>query len=474
MKYFVTLSLLVISATSFAQVKQWSLEECISYAHENNLTIQQTALDIESTELQKDAAVANLLPNLNLNGGYYWNFGFSINPITNTRQPGNRQTSSFTLSSTWVVFDGMQNLKQISKSRLDHMAALYNLEAIKNDISINIASGYLQVLLNKQIVQVAENQFEISNKQLDRNKILFEAGSIPKGDYLQVQAQVASDEQSVIAAKNNLSISLLQLSQLLQLEDFTAFDILTPELQNPDNELLKYSPNEIYKTAETNQPMIKNAELRVESAEKQVGISRGQYSPTLAIQGQINSNASQSLLRTTETVTEYGAVGTVTQGGTDYVWTLEPVTFITGQETYPFFDQFEDNVNQYIGINLQVPIFNRMQTKNAVGNSQIRLEQERLSLETQKNNLRQTIQRAYADAYASLKSFKAAEKSLEANEENWEYAQKRYEQGAMNQFDYENTRNSYLNAVSQQLQSKYDYIFKVKVLEFYLTNSITL
>ncbi len=240
MKYTLALGAFLISLLSFSQNKQWSLQECIAYAYEHNLTVRTTQLNLKSTDLAKDAAMANLYPNLNLGGGYFWQFGQSIDPITNVRVAGNRQTSSYTLSSSWVVFDGMQNINRIQQSRLDYMAAVYNLDAIKNDIGLNIASSYLQVLLNKQIYEVAENQLKISESQLLRSKKLFEAGSIPKGDYLQAQAQLASDEQSVIAAKNNVDITMLQLVQLLQLESYDDFDILNPVLNNPDNTLLPY------------------------------------------------------------------------------------------------------------------------------------------------------------------------------------------------------------------------------------------
>ncbi len=474
MKYKTLLVALVLSTLSFAQEKAWTLEECINYAFENNLTIQQNALNLRSAEISKDAAVANLFPDLNFGGGYFWQFGFSIDPVTNVRRRGDRQTSSFTLSSQWVLFDGLQNYKQISKARLDYMASLYSLDAIKNDISINIASAYLQVLLNKQVLEVAQNQLDISKQQMDRNEKLFQAGAIPKGDHLQFEAQYASDEQSVIAAENNLEISLLQLAQILQLEDHSNFDIVTPDLDNPDNALLDYTPAQIYDIALGNQPIIKSAEVNVQSAQKQVGISKAGYSPTISLSGQVNSNAAQDIPRATGTVTEYGVIGTTQPGAGDFIYTLQPQEFPTGFETYPFFDQFGDNINQFVGINLQVPIFNRFQIRSNVQNSELQLEQARLQLESEKNTLRQTIERAYADAYGSLKTFHAAEKSLAANEESWKYAQKRYDEGALNLFDYEATRNRYLNAVSQLFQSKYDYIFKVKVLEFYLSNNITL
>lgn len=474
MRYTLLACALALSFFSFGQNKLWTLQDCIAYALENNLTIKRNSLDLRSAEISKDASVANLFPDLNFSGGYFWQFGLSIDPTTNVRTPGNRQTSSYTLSSNWVIFDGLKNYKQITQARMDYMASLYNLDAIKNDISLNIASAYLQVILNKQILEIADNQLKISVSQKNRSQKLYDAGSIPKGEYLQIQAQMARDDQSVIAAKNNLDISILQLAQLLQLDSYDGFDIVVPDLSDPDNALLNYTPKEIYEIALGNQPIIKGSEMAVESATKRVQISKGDYYPRLSVSGQINSNAAEGIPRATGSATSYVPVGSLTPGGTDYVWSTQQQTFATGFEDYPFLDQFGDNINQFVGLNLQIPIFNRLQVKNTVQNSELQLQRAMVDLESTKNDLRQTIERAYADAYASLKTFRASETSLEANEENWKYAQKRYDQGAMNQFEYENTRNQYLNATAEMLQSKYDYIFKIKVLEFYLTNNITL
>jgi outer membrane protein len=212
----------------------------------------------------------------------------------------------------------------------------------------------------------------------------------------------------------------------------------------------------------------------VQSAEKQVGIAKGGYSPVVSLSGQINSNAAGDRTRTTESINTYVPIGSVGPGTNQLVYALEPQDVPIATEPYPFVTQFGDNINQFVGINLQVPIFNRLSTRNNVQNSELQLQQNILQLEVQKNTLRQTIERAYTDALASLKNFNAAQKSLEANEESWDYAQKRFEEGGMNIFDYDNTRSRYLNATAQMLQSKYDYIFKVKVLQFYLTNNITL
>lgn len=473
-KYFLLFFVLFVTIGVQGQTKVWTLQECVAYAFDNNLTIKLNEINIANADLQKDAAYANLLPNLNFGGNYYWQFGFSIDPITNTRKSGNRQTSSLTLSSAWVLFDGLQNYQRISQSRMNYLAAVYNVESIKNDIGLNIASAYLQILLNKQVLAIAENQLKISTSQQNRTKQLFDAGSIARGEFLQSEAQRAGDEQSVVAAENNLYISKLQLAQLLQLDDYTGFDIETPNLDDQQSSLLSYTALQIYEAALGNQPAIKSGEINVSSAEAGVKMAKGAYAPTISLQAQINSNAAADFQRVTQTYTGYIPVGTITPGGSDYIYSVTPQTYPLAFESYPFFTQFGDNLNQFVGLNMQIPIFNRYQTRNNVRSNMLQLEQAQLNLLSQKNTLRQTIERAHADALASLKSYRAAETSLAASKESWEYAQKRYEQGALNFFDYENTRSQYLNAESQLLQSKYDYIFKITVLEFYLTNKITL
>ena len=365
----------------------WTLEKSITYAYEHNIQVQQSALDIERADISKDQSWANVFPNLNLNTGYYWTFGKSIDPITNVRIDGDRQTSSLTLSSNWVIFNGLQNYKNIEKAKIDHMAALYNLESMRNDIALQVTSQYLQVMLNKEVKSVAEKQYDISLKQVNRTKQLYEAGTVAKGDLLQAEARLASDDQSIVNAENNENLALLQLAQLLQLGSTEGFDIVVPELDLPDTYLMAITADDIYEQSMGLQPGIKSAELNVESAQSSLAISKGGGMPTLSVQAQVNTNYANTVQSATETAQVYSP-NLQYSDPTDP--TSDPI-IIPQERTVPvalgykdFGTQFEENINQYIGLNLSIPIFNNFNIKSQVRNSRVQVLNAELGLANEK------------------------------------------------------------------------------------------
>ena len=475
MKKFIALLFSFLTFTSFSQVsdKVWTLQECVERAISENISVKQAQNQLVGSQNEKDAAIANLTPNLNFSSGYFWNFGLSIDPITNLRQSGNRQTASFTLSSSWVLFDGLQNINQVSKTRLDYAAATYQLEDAKNSVALSVVSSYLQVLLDKEIASISQEQVVVSTEFLDRTQKLYEAGSVPKGEYLQAQAQVASDEQALVTAENNLQISKLALAQLLMLPNADGFEVTSPEEGiEVDNTILSQTPEKIYEKALTTQPGALSAEMQRQSAEKSVDLAQGRYYPTLSLSGQINSNFANDLRRVTGFIDTLIPIG-ATQNTNELVLPFQSTRVGTGYEDYPVFDQFQNNINYFVGLNLSIPIFNRLQTRNSVRSAQIQYENANLNYLQVKNDLYRTIQRAHADAQASFKNFFAAKRAVEANSENFDYATQRKSVGSINQYDYQLARTNLLQAESKRLQSKYDYFFKLKTLEFYLNNQMS-
>lgn len=470
----------ILSALALPGLSQdlWSLDKCINYAFEHNIQVQQSELQIENAKVSKEASWANVFPNLNLNTGYFWTFGKSIDPITNVRLDRDQQTSSLTLSSNWIVFDGLQNVNNIQRAKIDYLAAVYDLESMKNDIALQVTSQYLQVLLNKEVKEIATSQYDISVKLLNRTEQLYEAGSVAKSELLQVQARLASDDQSIVAAENNEMLGLLTLSQLLQLDSVSQFDIVIPELNLPDNYLMLMSANDIYNQSVERQPDYKSAQLNVESAQSSLAISKGAWYPTLSVQAQINTNYANSVMQAaTDPITVYSPnlqYSDPTDPTSDPIVIPQQRQIATEFESKPFGTQYTDNVNQFVGLNLRIPIFNNFNVRSNVRNSKIQLANAELNLKSTQLDFKQTVERAHADAKASYKSYLASQKSVESNEESWNYAQKLKTEGAMNQYDYENARFQYLQSVSNMLQAKYDYIFKIKVLEFYLNSTITL
>jgi outer membrane protein len=300
---------------------------------------------------------------------------------------------------------------------------------------------------------------------------LVEVGSRPEGDLLQLKAQLASDQQNAVSTANAVVLSLVQLANLLQLEDPTGFDVVAPQMKLPGADLVSREALSIYNSAVEIQPAVKAAEKRRQSQEQAVAVARSGYVPTLSLIGQVGSNFSDQIPNITGSQMQVFPIGVVQSTG-DIVNSVQQVPISDGVK--PFTDQFTDNINELVGLSLQVPIFNRMQVKNNVQNAQVNQEIARLNLEQEKNSLRQTIFQAHADAKAALRQYQAAAQAEEANQKAFDYAKQRFEVGAINQVDFENAKNSLAQAQSQKAQARFDYIFKIKVLEFYLTNQVNL
>lgn len=469
--FFIFIFGVLFSFTTNAQNgKVWTLEECINYALENNISVKQAELTTEINKNAVSSAKGNLLPNLNASASQNFNSGLSFDPTSNDAVRTTLRTNGFSLTSSWVLFNGMQNINTIRQSNLDYLASKYNLEDMKNDISLNVATAYLQILFNKELLRVAESQRDVTQKQLTRMKALVDAGAQPRGSLYDVEAQLAQEEQNVVATQNSLDLSLLSLAQLLQLESTDGFDIVSPEIDVPPRTIINTTSDQIYTTAVENQPDIKSAELGIQSAEKGLAIARGRSYPTLSLTGQISTNYSSQAQQFDGT----GTAGTTQIGFVD--GTNQAVltnTFSPNFETISFSDQFTDNRNDFIGFSLNIPLFSRFQIRNGKRNAKINIEQAKYTLEQNKNALRQTIQQAHADANASYKSYQASQKSITALQEAFKYTETRFEEGLVNSVDYNNAKNNLTNAESNLLRAKYDYIFKVKVLEFYFSNQLT-
>ncbi|MCH8554827.1 MAG: TolC family protein [Schleiferiaceae bacterium] len=470
-KYLFSIAILVSVSTAFGQEK-WSLEDCVNYALEKNISVQQARLQIQAAQNDREGAIANLLPNLDFDAGYFWNFGLNIDPVTNLPTRDNRQTNTFNLNSNWVVFDGLANVNQVAKSRIEHMASLYNLDAIKNDVTVNVSNGFIQVLLNKELLRVAEAQLQTTKLQEDRTAKLVEAGSLPMGDLYQLQAQIARDEQNLVNADNNLTISKLLLAQLLMLEDPSTFDIIEPIAEIPQATYLSFGAEEIYRRALEAQPIVEQRRLQVESAARDIAIARAGYMPSLVLIGRISTNYSNQIPQFSTDPIDLPPVpiGATASGETVFGF---PRQTLVPEGIKPIGNQWMDNRNQFVGMSLRVPIFSRLQVRNGVRRADLNQRGTQLNYEQTKMDLRQTIQRAHADAVAALNTYNAADKSVKANEEAFSYAQRRFDVGAINQVEFETARNNLVQAQSEKIRSKYEYTFRVKVLEFYVTNSIT-
>lgn len=469
--------LFLVCAIPLSAQQVWSLSACIEHAEANNLDIQRGKNNMLLAEINEDQSKLAFLPTLNLNGGYYWNFGLTIDPITNTRQPGSRQTLGSTASSNWTLFNGGRNLYQLQQARMNAMAAMYQQMELANNVYLNIASSYLQILVNQQLLEVADGQLRASAQSLKRTEILFENGAISKDNYLQSLAQVRTDEGNKISAENALLLSKLMLYQMLQLDTpFEEFDILVPEVDLTAAAMAGYQRDELLESAVEKQPSVQMATSNVSSANYGIKLAQSGRIPSVAFSAQLNSNYVQGLPYFTEyyTLTTYTLVENPLTGSIDQVPQEINVPNPNSQTAYTVANQLLDNRNQFLGVGVQIPLFNGGQTHSAVQRAKIQLDNALIDQAQAELNVRQTIERAYLDATGALAIYEASQTSAEASAEALENAQVNFETGTISAFDYSLSKNQFLAAKSREIQSKFDYLFKVKVLEFYLFNQITL
>ena len=476
MKKILILTFLVCAIPMSAQ-QVWSLSACIKHAEANNLDIQRGKNNMMLAGINEDQSKLAFLPTLNLNGGYYWNFGLTIDPITNTRQPGSRQTLGSTASSNWTLFNGGRNLYQLQQARMNAMAAMYQQMELANNVYLNIASSYLQILVNQQLLEVADGQLKASAQSLKRTEILFENGAISKDNYLQSLAQVRTDEGNKISAENALLLSKLMLYQMLQLDTpFEEFDILVPEVDLTAAAMAGYQREDLLESAVEKQPLVQMAISNVSSANYGVKLAQSARVPSVAFSAQLNSNYVQGLPYFTEyyTLTTYTLVENPLTGSIDQVPQEINVPNPNSQTAYTVANQLLDNRNQFLGVGVQIPLFNGGQTHSAVQRAKIQLDNALIDQTQAELNVRQTIERAYLDAKGALAIYEASKISAEASAEALENAEVNFETGTISAFDFSLSKNQFLAAKSREIQSKFDYLFKVKVLEFYLFNQITL
>jgi len=439
-KFSILIALIAFSFSGFSQ-KKWDLKEAVEHAIKNNISIKQQALNLESFKEDVVGAKGNFLPNLNASSGANLNFGSTIDPVSNGRISSTSFSSSYSLRSGITVFNGFSLLNSYKNSQLNVLGSKLDLQIIKDDVSLNVINSYLNILFAKENLAVARVQAEISKKQIEVAKNQVEAGSKPKGELLNAQSAYANDLQTVVSLENTLNIALLGLAQLLQV-DTNNFDVARIDVGAPSASLLFKSPDAVYKNAVANRPEILKAKIGIQQSKLNLEIAKSGFLPTVTASASAGTNFSHRF------------------------------TIFQGQRNDYFFKQLNDNFGYGVGLSLSIPIFNRYQNKVNVNKSKIGIERSELSLESAKLSTQQTIQRAFLDAKAALKSYEAAKLSLTAQQEAFKNAQQRYTFEAITSFEFDQVRNRLVNAESTLIRAKYDYVFKTKVLKFYNGESI--
>jgi len=471
-KLFLIAVSFVISPLLHAQEnKAWTLEECIDYALEHNINIQKQDLNVNYQEEVLFQSKMGVLPNLNGYASHGYNWGQRVDPFTNEFATDRVRSNNLYLQGDVNLFSGLQQLNTIKQNKFNMMKAQYDADYYKDDISISVATQYLQTLYYMEFVAIAENQLEITKQQADRTRKLVEAGTLAKGDLLIIEAQQASEELSLVEAKNNLTLSYLNLSQLMELSSPEDFTIEKPELGLIEQPEI-FTAQKIYNTAVDTRPEIKSSEMNVESAVTQLKIARGSYYPRLSLNGSIGTGYSGAN-KIGKDPTYYLPQIAVTEGGQAVYPLTEQVSFGSFSPK-PWSDQFNDNLNETVGLNLSIPIFNGWTARSRVAQAKIGIENANLDLNLQKNNLYKTIQQAYNDAVAAFNKNGAAQKKVKATSESFKYAEQKYNVGLINSVEYNDAKKEYNNALSESIQAKYDYVFKTTVIDFYLGKPLTL
>ena len=438
-QYITFVTIAVLSAGSAMAQKQWILKQCIEYAIEHNLTIKQQEAAKDESAVDLNTAKWSRLPDLNGSASHSFNFGRSLQ-MDNTYQQLNTQNTGLNLSTSIPLFTGMQIPNQIALSKLNLKAAVEDLNKAKEDISIQVTSAYLQVLFNEELAKVAHEQVALSEEMLKQKTAFFKVGKASEAELYEAKSRAAQDQLSAVQADNEYRLALLDLSQLLELPTPEGFGIVSPSIDEDKDFSILTSPADIYSEALLIKPSIKAAQYRVEGAQKSIRIAQSGYYPQLSLGAGI--------------ATSYYNV--------------------SGRENGNFGSQLRDNFSQYIGLSLNIPIFNRFSTRNQVRKARIQQTTLNWQLEDAKKALYKEIQQAYYNAVNAESKFESSRTADEAAKASFNLMKEKYANGKATSTEFNEARTNWLKAVSDRIQAKYDYLFRTKILDFYKGVPLTL
>lgn len=465
----------LLSGTASAQT--WSLDSCIAYAFEKNLAVQLSAENVGLSELNETGALGAMLPSLNAQGSHGYNWGQRIDPFTNQFASSRIQSNNFGIATSVNLFSGLRQVNTLKQAGLNTETAKWNYEKMRNDVALNVASAYLAVIINKEFMDIARRTLDGTERQVKRMEKLVAAGQMAVSNLNDMQAQLASDNASFVGAENNYRLSKLSLIQLLQLDarQIDQFNILIPKIDEVEQYTLLSNPDVAVQAALNNFPDVKGATTTVASAALGRKIAASAYYPSLNASfsyGTGYSGAAKIVTGNPDTLAF--PIGTVL--GTGELVTSIPQLIYNSDDyqTKSFNNQLQDNVNRSLFFSLNIPLFNGFSTHTGVKRAEINFRQAELQLEQTKQAITQSVYQAYNDAQAALANYYAFKTSVSASEKSFQWAELRYEQGMSNITEYADARMRMEIAQANLARSKYDYIFKLKVLDFYQGKAITL
>jgi len=405
--------------------KIWSLEECVDYAIQNNISVKQNELSSKLLESEVTRAKMNFYPDVSGSVGANYSFGA---PLSNTSF-----SNSYGVSSGVTLYNGKRNKHFVTLAERDLEISKLNVQKIQDDITLLVVNAYLNILYNRESVKIARDQINVGEKLVQRMQGLVDAGTRARNDLFQIQANLATNEESLVRAENNLDLSLLDLSQILQISH-TGFSVADVQIDLATAKLFYNNSDLIYEKALTWRPEIESAKMSIENATLDIAVAKAGKLPTVSASYSFGTNF-------------FDVEEAINQSG--------------------YFKQLADNRGHSLGVSVGIPIFDKAATKIGVQRAQVQKEIAEYTLENERTELRATVERAYIDAKTSLKTFEAAKKSVEAQEEAFRTAQERYDLGVLTSYDFDQVRNQLVNAQSSFIRAKYNFIFRSKFLEFY-------
>ncbi|WP_018477966.1 TolC family protein [Pontibacter roseus] len=457
----------------------WSLEEAINHAKTNNLNIRQSSLNRDLDRADLNQAKFSRLPTINANGNYSFNTGSFQDPVTFSLLTQNARTANASINANLPLFAGFQTVNQIKQSTLNAEASEQEFLSAQNDITIQIVTAYLNILFANEQMSISELQRGLTQQQLNRTRTLFKAGSVAENAVLDIESQLATDELNFITAQNQRDIARLSLMQLLNIPTNQEFQIEIPQIPEPDENPVIVDGGQVYDVALQTLPAIRAVDLRLRSSEKGIDVARGAYYPRLSLfagAGSRYASTSRRLLGLEQVnqglqpqVVYYDEAGTRSETLYFPQFGVQRI-----ESDYPLFRQFDDNLSTQVGLALQIPILNSFQTRLNVQRAKISQQNAQLNADIARNNLRQTIEQAYVDAIAAQRRYAAAREQVNASEKNYRNAELRLNSGIINTVDFNVIANSYRTAQSSLVQAKYEYTFKLKVLDFYQGKDLSL
>jgi outer membrane protein len=421
-----------MSGVAFGQTHSgpWTLAECVRHAHENNITLKQNELQVKQQELRLETAKGSRLPQVSGSASENFSFGRGLT-ADNTYSNTNTTSTGFSLGTAVPIFQGSRINNSIKESELDLKASTADLEKARQDMSVAVAQAYVQILYNMELLDVAMNQVGIDSLQVERLSTMLENGKASPAQVAQQKAALGQSRLSATQARNNLNLSLLDLSQLLELPDPEGFSIVRPDV--PIEGILLGNPEDIYAEALENKPAIKAEMFRLDATEFSIKSAKGAFLPSISANGGIGTNY--------------------------YTMSAAP--------SAAFMEQIKHNFSQYLGISLSVPIFTGFQTRNQVRAAELSRTNQMLQLENTKKTLYKEIQQAYYNAVAASEKYRSSDQARDSAKESFELVMAKYENGKANITEFNESRDAYLRSESDLVRSRYEYLYSAKLLDFY-------